>query len=217
MLTSGEDRLSSMISVLVFHERERLRSGLRELLRPYRDIVIVAEAPSAEAAVDQSLRLKPNVVLMDVEMPLLDGADCVRRLRQASAATQVVLVSIYLSEHRVLEALRAGACAYVSRDWSADDLADAIRTASAGGTSIPAEITGGLLRTEGAATAAALTPREGEILRLLARGARNKEIAAQLWISEGTVKFHLANLYQKLNVTTRTQAVHEARQRSLLS
>ena len=203
--------------MLVFHERERLRLGLREMLHPYRDIVIVGEADSAEAVIDQAGRLQPNVVLMDVQMPLLNGADCVRRIRATSAQTQVVLVSIYLSEPRVVEAMRAGAAVYVSRDWSPDDLADAIRTAHAGGIRIPAEITGELLRGDHASSSAALTPREGEILRLLAGGARNKEIAAQLWISERTVKFHLANLYQKLGVTTRTEAVHQARQRGLLS
>ncbi len=207
---------SAGIGVLVFHEREQLRIGLREMLHPYRDIVIVGEADSAEAAVEQAMRLQPNVVIMDVEMPLLNGADCVRRIRATSAATQVVLVSIYLSEPRIVEALRAGASAYVSSDWSPDDLADAIRTAHAGRMSIPAEIAAELVRGDQASSSAALTPREGEILRLLARGARNKEIGAELWISEGTVKFHLANLYQKLGVTTRTQAVHEARRRGHL-
>ena len=203
--------------MLVFHEHERLRSGLREMLRPYRDIVIVGEANCAEAAVEQTAFLRPDVVLIDVEMPLLDGAECVRRIREASTATQVVLVSIYLSQHRVVEGLRAGARAYVSSEWSPDDLAAAIRTGHGGGTSIPAVITGELLRREGASSAALLTPREGEILRLLERGARNKEIAAQLWISERTVKFHLVNLYQTLGVATRTQAVHEARHRGVLS
>ena len=140
-LTTGERRLSSAIGVLVFHARERLRSGLREMLRPYQDIVIVGEADTAEAALNECARLKPNVVLMDVEMPLLDGAYCVRRIRATSASTQVVLVSIYLSEHRVVEALRAGACAHVSRDWSRDDLAAAIRTAHTGSTSIPSATT----------------------------------------------------------------------------
>ena len=117
----------------------------------------------------------------------------------------------------MVEAFRAGARAYVSRQWSADDLAAAIRVAHEGGTNIPDEITGELLRAEGASSSTAvLTPREAEILSLLERGARNREIAAQLWISEGTVKFHLANLYQKLGVTTRTQAVHEARVRGHL-
>ena len=203
--------------MLIFHEREPLRLVLREMLQPYRDIVIVGEADSAEAAVEQATQLQPNIVIMDVEMPLLNGADCVRRIRATSAATQVVLVSIYLSEPRVVEALRAGASAYVSSDWSPDDLAEAIRTAQAGRMSIPAEIAAELVRGDQASSSAALTPREGEILRLLVSGARNKEIAAQLWISERTVKFHLANIYQKLGVTTRTEAVHEARQRGLLS
>ncbi len=216
-LTAGERRLSSAIGVLVFHERESLRSGLREMLRPYRDIVIVGEAVNAEAAVDQTTILKPDVVLIDVEMPLVDGADCIRRIRETSASTQVVLVSIYLSQHRVVEGLRAGARAYVSSEWRPDDLAAAIRTAHRGSTSIPAVITGELLRAEGASSDATLTPREGEILRLLERGAPNKEIAAQLWISERTVKFHLVNLYQTLGVATRTQAVHEARHRGVLS
>ena len=214
---SRERRSSATIGVLVFHERASLRSGLREMLRPFRDIVIVGDADTAEAAIDRSARLKPNVVLMDVEMPLLNGADCIRRIREASAATQVVLLSIYPSEHRVVEALLAGARAYVSREWSPDDLVDTIRTAYAGGTSIPAAITGELLRASGTSSTTVLTRRESEILRLLERGTRNKEIAAQLWVSEGTVKFHLANVYQKLGVTTRTQAVHEARHRGVLA
>ena len=179
-LTPGERRLYSPIRVLVFHESERVRSGLREMLRPYRDIEIVGEADSAAAAVDESARLKPNVVVMDVEMPLLDGADCVRSIRAMRNATQVILISIHLSQFRIVEALRAGACAYVSSDWSPDDLADAIRTAHTGGTRIPAEITGELLRGENAPSGAVLTPREGEILRLLELGARNRNIAAQL-------------------------------------
>ncbi len=205
------------IGVIVFHERARLRAGLREMLRPYRDIVIVGEADSAENVVAQSARLKPDVVLMDVGMRLVDGADCVRRIREASKATQVVLVSIFSSEPRVVEAVRAGARAYVSSEWQPDDLAEAIRVAHTGGTSIPRELMGELLLADDALSATELTAREVEILRLLEAGARNKEIAAELWVSEGTVKFHLANLYQKLGVTTRTQAVHEARQRGLFA
>lgn len=187
------------------------------MLGPFRDIVIIGEADTAEAAVHESDRLKPDVVLMDVEMPLLDGAECIRRIRAASTDTRVVLLSIYLSQHRIVEALRAGACAYVSSDWSPDDLADAIRAARTGGTRIPSEIANQVLRTDRPSTDTVLTPRESEILRLLALGQRNRDIAAQLWISEGTVKFHLTNLYQKLDATTRTQAVHEARRRGMLS
>lgn len=202
--------------MLVFHERERLRSGLIEMLGPYHDILVIGEAETAEAAVEESRRLYPDVVLMDVEMPLLDGAECIRRIRATGTGTQVVLLSIYLGQHRILEAVRAGANAYVSSDWSPDDLADAIRAAYTGGTRIPSEIANQLLRTERLSNDALLTPREGEILRLLALGMRNRDIAAQLWISEGTVKFHLTNLYQKLDATTRTQAVHEARRRGML-
>ncbi len=201
----------------MFHERERLRSGLTEMLTPYRDIVIIGEAATAETAVDESDRLKPDVVLMDVEMPLLDGAECIRKIRATSTNTQVVLLSIYLGKHRIVEALRAGACAYVSSDWSPDDLAGAIRAAHAGNMRIPAEIANQLLRTDRGSSESVLTPRETEILRLLALGERNRDIAAQLWISEGTVKFHLTNLYQKLDATTRTQAVHEARRRGMLA
>ena len=216
-MTPDEHGSPSAIGVLVFHERERLRSGLRDMLSPYPDIVIVGEANKAETLIDQSTRLKPNVVVMDVGMRLVDGADCVRRIREASKATQVVLVSIFSSEPRVVEAVRAGARAYVSSEWQPDDLAEAIRLAHTGGTSIPGEIMGEVLRADDALGATELTAREAEILRLLEAGARNKEIAAELWVSEGTVKFHLANLYQKLGVTTRTQAVHEARQRGLFA
>ena len=187
------------------------------MLRPYRDIAIIGEAATAEDAVDESDRLNPDIVLMDVEMPLLDGADCIRRIRATSNHTQVVLLSIYLAEHRIFEALRAGASAYVSSDWSPDDLAAAIRAAHTGGTRIPSEIATQLLRTDRPSGDTVLTPRESEILRLLTLGNRNRDIAAQLWISESTVKFHLANLYQKLDATTRTQAVHEARRRGMLS
>ena len=216
-MTPDETSVPSAIGVLVFHERERLRSGLGGMLRPYPDIVIVGEANSAENVVAQSARLKPDVVLMDVGMRLIDGADCVRRIREASNGTQVVLVSVFAGEPRVVEAVRAGARAYVVSKWRPDDLAEAIRVAHTGGTSIPRELMGELLLADDALGATELTPREAEILRLLEAGARNKEIAAELWVSEGTVKFHLANLYQKLGVTTRTQAVHEARQRGLFA
>jgi DNA-binding NarL/FixJ family response regulator len=198
------------------------RAGLRRLLEGYPDLEIVGEASDGVQAVSEAVELGPQVVLMDTQLSNNQALEALQQIKQLNTETRVLLLSSLDREEYLYESLRAGADGYVLKDIAPDELAQAIRTVAHGEILIQPQIAGRLIsrfgqQTRGNSTHETLTAREQEVLRLLARGLRNKEIAARLYVSERTVNFHLANIYQKLNVSGRTEALSKAHEKGLLT
>jgi DNA-binding NarL/FixJ family response regulator len=205
------------IRVLIADDQELVRTGLRMVLKPEPDIELVGEAADGRETVAQALRLRPDVVLMDVRMPGLNGLEATREIALAlrNPPRVLVLTTFDLDEY-VYEALRAGASGFLLKDAPADQLVGAIRVVAEGGALIAPSVTRRLIEefarrpVAGAQDAPwrdELTAREIEVLRLLARGRSNQEIAAELIVGDATVKTHVAHLLRKLGARDRTQAV----------
>ncbi|MBP7568637.1 MAG: response regulator transcription factor [Acidobacteria bacterium] len=200
-------------SVLVVDDHALLRMGVANIINQERDLEVVAEAGTGTEAVAAYERHRPDVVLLDLRMPVMEGVEVVRRIREIDAQARVVVLTTYDTDDEIARALKAGAKAYVLKDISADDLVSCIRTVLAGKTYLApaaaAKLAEGVTRVQ-------LTPREMTTLRLLADGKANKEIASELRISERTVKTHLGHLFEKLGVTSRTEALKVAGRRGLV-
>ncbi|MEE8346251.1 MAG: GAF domain-containing protein [Dehalococcoidia bacterium] len=205
------------VRVLVVDDHEVARQGIRNIIEQAEGLTVVGEAADGEAAVEQIRALAPDVVLMDVQMPKLDGVETLHRLRELGTETCVILLSVYAKDEHVFEGLKAGARGYLTKDIGRDDLVQAIRTVHEGGSLLQPVIASRLIERLDTEPSSELTERETEVLQLLASGARNKEIADQLFLSVGTVKFHVANIFQKLEAQTRTEAVRVANDRGLLN
>jgi DNA-binding NarL/FixJ family response regulator len=214
-----------MIRVLLADDQRLFREGLRTLLSLQPGIEVIGEASNGEAAVQLALDHTPEVVLMDVQMPLLDGVAATRQLRQLAPAVRVILLTTYDDDAYVFEGLRAGAVGYLLKDASVAKLVEAIQTAARGETFLPPLIAAKVFAELNRQTAPRLidqplpeplTVREIEIMRLMARGKNNHEIASTLVISEGTVKNHVTNIFSKLSVRDRTQAVLKAQELRLV-
>ncbi len=207
-----------VIRILLADDHPVVRDGLAAMLATQPDFAVVGEAGTGAEAVAEAARLRPDVVLMDLEMPALDGIEAIRRLRAADPATQVVVLTAFDTDERIVGALQAGAQGYLLKGAPRAEIFAAIRTVSAGGALIPPVIASKLLRQVRAAEHPdALTARETEVLGLVAAGLANREIAARLSIRERTVKFHVSSILSKLGATNRTQAVRLARERGLVS
>jgi DNA-binding NarL/FixJ family response regulator len=205
------------IRILLADDHPVVRDGLAAMLGTQPDFQVVGEAGNGAEAVAEAARLRPDVVLMDLEMPSLDGIEAIRRLRAADPAVQVVVLTAFDTDERILGALQAGAQGYLLKGAPRAEIFAAIRAVSAGGALIPPVVASKLLRQVRAAESPdALTAREREVLGLVAAGLANREIAARLSISERTVKFHVSSLLAKLGARNRTQAVRLARDRSLI-
>ncbi|MDP9134140.1 MAG: response regulator transcription factor [Actinomycetota bacterium] len=210
----------SPIRVLVADDQPLAREGLRTILDAQSDIEVVAEAADGGEAVELALRLRPDIVLMDIRMPGIDGlAACRRLLAQPEPQTCVVMLTTFDLDEYVYEAMRAGASGFLLKDAPREDLVTGVRAAAAGDTLLAPEITRRLVEAyvrrppPGPATPAPLaelTDREVEILRLVARGLSNAEIAASLFLSEATVKTHVSRVLAKLDLRNRVQAVVRA-------
>ncbi len=210
-----------MITVLVADDHPVVREGLLAMLGTYRDIRVVGEAVDGKHAVDLAAMLKPDVVLMDLDMPVLDGAESIRALRQANGEIRVLVLTAYDTDERILDALQAGARGYLLKGVPRDELYRAIRVVHSGGSLLQPDIASKFISQVGKMMEPAnheeqLTAREQEVLQALARGLRNKEIARELTISERTVKFHVGVIFQKLGVGSRTEAMAEAAKRRLI-
>jgi two-component system NarL family response regulator len=160
--------------------------------------------------------LAPDVVLMDVRMPGIDGISATASMREASPRTRVILMSAEARDEQVSRGFKAGARGYVLKDADPGTFMEAIRTVAGGGTYLSPSVAARMAVALPTLFAASLSPRECELLALLASGLRNKEIASRLSLTEGTVKWHVANIMKKLGVGTRTEAVHEARSRGII-
>ncbi|WP_374686106.1 response regulator [Promineifilum sp.] len=215
------------IRVLLVDDQALFREGLCTLLSLHEDIEVVGEAGDGQEALAAAVELRPDVVLMDLRMPVLDGVAATRRLREVAPASRVIVVTTFDDDEYVFEGLRAGAVGYLLKDVSSAKLVEAIRAAARGESFLQPSITAKVLaefsrleeRAAPAPAAALVEPlseREIEILRLVAAGESNKEIAAQLYIAEGTVKNHVTNILGKLGVRDRTQAALRARELGVL-
>jgi NarL family two-component system response regulator LiaR len=196
------------IRVLLVDDHPVVRQGLRALLSTHDGIDVVGEADDGAAAVTAAERLSPDVVLMDVVMPGMDGVEALRRIGERRPQTRVVMLTSYADEQQAMEAVDAGASGFLLKDASPRDVAAAIRAAHRGEAVLHPSVAAKLLaeRRRPPAAHADLTARELEVLRLIARGLQNKQIAAQLHLSEKTVKTHVSAILRKLHVTDRTQA-----------
>ena len=203
-----------MISVLVADDQRLVRSGFRMILRADPEIDVIGEAGDGEEAVALARELKPDVVLMDIRMPKLDGIAATRLLLQEEDAPRVLVLTTFDLDEYVYGALRAGASGFLLKDAPEEQLAAAIRVAADGGALFSAGVTRRLIERFAQLDTTApppgldeLSARESEVLQLIARGNSNAEIAAQLVLSEHTVKTHVARILQKLDLRDRTQAV----------
>jgi NarL family two-component system response regulator LiaR len=198
------------IRVLIVDDHAVVREGLRTFLELQDGIEVAGEAVDGEDAIRAAERLRPDVVLMDLVMPNLDGVGAMRELRQRVPGARVIVLTSFLDDERLLPAVRAGAAGYLLKNVQPQELARAIRTAAAGEALLDPAVAARLveaLEEDGRdARADQLTPREREVLALIGRGFANKRIALELGIAEKTVKTHVGNVLSKLGVSDRTQA-----------
>ena len=214
------------IRLLLVDDQALFREGLRTLLSLYSDLEIVGEAANGQEAVQQVEDLQPDVVLMDLRMPVLDGVAATRKLKKIRPASRVIILTTFDDDEHVFDGLRAGAVGYLLKDVSSEKLVEAIRTTARGESflqpNIAAKLVAEFARLEDTQAhpkqdlVDPLSGRELEILALVAGGASNKEIAAELFITEGTVKNHVTNILGKLGVRDRTQAALKAREMGLI-
>ena len=201
-----------MIRVLICDDQEVVREGLRVMLRGASDIEVVGTAPDGAAAVALLDATRPDVLLMDLRMPGLNGIQATREIRQRRPGARVLVLTTYDADEWVFDAIRSGAAGYVLKDTPAEDLIAAIRAVAVGKTPVDPKVAGRLFaqiaRTApvDAAPLAELSPRERDVLALLARGLSNAEIAATVHLSEGTVRNYVSTILSKLRVADRTQA-----------
>jgi DNA-binding NarL/FixJ family response regulator len=206
------------IRVLLVDDHSVVREGLRMLLSRDPDLEVVGEAADGVEAIEQARQLRPDVVVMDLLLPVLDGIAATRAIRTQLPETEVLALTSVLENASVVEAIRSGAIGYLFKDSQAAELRTAIKAAAAGQVHLSAQASASLLgvmrmpeRTD------ALTGRELEVLRLLAQGLSNKEIARGLHLAEETVKFHVRHILAKFSVQSRTQAVLTAMRLGLIS
>ncbi len=212
-----------MIKILIADDHLIVRQGLRLILETESDLELVGEASNGNEALSLCKKLKPDVVLMDLRMPEMDGLTAIERLHIAQPEIAVVILTTFNEDDLMFRGLQAGARGYLLKDTDRNTLFNAIRAAARGETLLKPEIMARVLSranvsaTESNATESInLTEREREVLEAVARGERSKEIAAQLGISERTVKAHLASIYEKLGVDSRAGAIAVAAQKGLL-
>jgi two-component system NarL family response regulator len=200
-------------SVLLVDDHALLRMGVANIINQEPDLRVVAEAGNGVEALDAFDRHRPDVTLLDLRMPIMEGVEAIRRIRERDPQARVVVLTTYDTDEEISRALKAGAKAYVLKDIAADHLVACIRDVLDGKTYIApaaaAKLAEGVTRVR-------LTPRELSALRLMADGKANKEIAGALDISERTVKTHLGHLFEKLGVTSRTEAIKVATRRGLV-
>lgn len=199
--------MNEQVRVLLVDDHAVVRQGLRLFLSLDGDIEVIGEAANGEEAITQAQALRPDVVVMDLMMPVLDGIAATRQLRKLLPETEIIALTSTLEEHKVNGAIEAGAISYMLKDASSDALADAIHAAARGEVRLHPEAARRLVRDfRGAEMREALTPKETVVLQLMAHGKSNKEIAAEQGVSEATVKTHVSRLLGKLGVESRTQA-----------
>jgi DNA-binding NarL/FixJ family response regulator len=195
-----------VIRVLIVEDHALVRAGLEELLSGAEDIDVVGVAGDGAEAIELAAAEEPDVVLMDLSMPVVDGIEATRRIRATQQKARVVVLTSFSDQRRILEALDAGAIGYLLKDAEPDELFRGVRAAAAGEAPLAPKAAQALLSARQGGVDAELTQREQEVLGLIAAGLPNKLIARRLEISEKTVKAHLTNIYRRIGATTRTEA-----------
>jgi DNA-binding NarL/FixJ family response regulator len=218
--------MAEQIRVLLVDDQKLMREGLRILLELEPDLEVVGEAGDGQAALDAYADLSPDVVLMDIRMPGMDGVEATWRLREHWPEARIIILTTFDDEAYIFEGLRAGALGYLLKDVSGAELADAVRKVAAGGAliepSVARKVLAEFARLAPPARASAeglpepLSEREGEVLRLLALGLSNREIAERLSLAEGTVKNYVTSILGKMGVRDRTQAAVRARELGMI-
>ncbi|MFC4225295.1 response regulator [Lysinibacter cavernae] len=206
-----------MIRILIADDHPIVRAGVVALVNTEPDLSIVAEAATAEEAVTLANELQPDVVLMDLQFGTqrIQGADATKLIRTGPDASRVLVLTNYDTDADILSAVEAGASGYLLKDAPPTELLDAIRAAAAGKSALAPAIATRLVRHVNSPSTQ-LSPREVEVLERVASGATNKQIGAELFLSEATVKSHLVHIFTKLGVSSRTQAVAKARESGLI-
>ena len=215
--------MNEPIRVLIVDDQKLMRAGLRTLLELEEDMLVVGEAGDGKTAVSRYAELQPDVVLMDIRMPIMDGVAATQTLCQQWPEARVLILTTFDDDAALFEGLRAGAMGYMLKDVSGEELATAVRTVAAGsaliGPSVARKVLSELSRQRPVAVpelSDPLSERELEVLRLVAQGHSNAAIAQQLYLAEGTVKNYVSTILQKTNSRDRTQAALRARELGLL-
>ncbi len=209
------------IKVLITDDHPVVREGLSAMLNKEPDIQVVGEAENGTEAIDKATELQPDVVLMDLRMPEVDGVEAMCQIRAANPGIKFIVLTTYDNDEYIFKGIEAGARAYLLKDAPREELFKAIRAVYKGESLIEPAVAGKVLDrfaelSRQAQVVDALSEREVEVLKLMAKGAANKEIAAGLCISESTVKTHIQTIFQKLEVSDRTEAVTEALQKGII-
>jgi DNA-binding NarL/FixJ family response regulator len=204
MTADGGQSVNERTRVLLIDDHEMARRGLRAMLSAADWIEVVGEGDSCQAGLNLAQSLQPDVVLLDIRMPGMDGLACLERIKAANSRIAVIIVTLYDDHHYVLEAIRRGASGYLLKDASTADVIQTLRNVADGQLAVEPQLPGESARQR--AEQYALTPREHDVLLLVAEGLTNKEIGGRLSISEDTVKKHVQNIIWKLRAVDRTQA-----------
>jgi len=218
----------NMIKILLVDDHRLVREGFAQMLELEEEFIVIGQAANAKEALKKALELKPDIILMDIKLPGVNGIEATRMIKKELLDTEIIILSMYDEEEYVREAVRAGATGYVLKDISQEDLIRTIRVVFSGGSYIQPSLarkvlqdlaSGGKARRHTSArssTVRELSDREIEVLQLVADGKSNKEVAKELTISEKTVKAHLRSIFRKLEVGDRAQAVATAMRRGLV-
>jgi DNA-binding NarL/FixJ family response regulator len=204
------------IQLVIADDHLVVRNGLRAMLESQPDFELVGEASNGEDAIQLALKLEPDVVLVDLRMPVVDGVTAIRKIKEQNPTVQVLVLTTYDSDADILLAIEAGATGYLLKDTSREDLYKAIRAAARGEAVLAPTVAARLMGQMRTQSEERLSERELEVLQLVSEGASNSEIARHLHISQATVKSHLVHIFGKLGVTDRTAAVTTALQRGIL-
>jgi len=208
-----DERSAPTIRVLVADDHVTVREGLAAIIHRQIDMTVVGEASTGVETVSAWCTLRPDVTLMDLRMPILDGVGAIEQIRRQALDARIIVLTTFDTDLEISQAIRAGAKGYILKDAQRDEILNTIRRVHAGETCIPAAL---VAKLAAGMSSESLTARELEVLSMLARGQSNRDIGSNLFISETTVKSHLRSIFTKLNVLSRTEAVAVATRRGLV-
>ena len=211
--SGGKNARAKRIEVLIADDHTTFLAGLSSIIDLERDMLVVAQATDGRQAIDLWRKYRPSVTLLDLRMPHADGVCAIHEIRREDDSAKIVILTTYDGDNDIYRAVKAGAKGYLLKDARREELVDCIRRVNNGETCIPQAL---LQKLATGISSEPLTDREAEVLNLLANGKSNKEIGAKLFISEFTVKGHLRNIFTKLNVLSRTEAITAATRRGLV-